>query len=569
MTRRGRTTRLAAAVATVTPVLATAGCLQVQKDLPPRPVAATSDARLGGTLTVGITAPTSIDPALVPPADAAGTLVVHTMCDSLLGTDPVTGDLRPDLAAQVQVGGDGTIVTLRLRRGVHFSDGTMLSAADVVAALTRVARPEVASPQSTALRHVFGYQQLQQDEDKAHGRLAGVSAPDPRTVQIGLTTPDAGWVRQLTTTIGVPIPRRDAKDNGFGAFSTRPVCVGPYRLSSPWRPGDSSLTLVRVRGYDGGNPGETRAGRGWVDRIVFRVYASQQAAYDAYLRGGVDVAQVPASASDVATHRLGAAIASAPDATLGYLGLPTTVPPFDDPVVRTALSMALDRNAIVHDVYHDGRTPALGLFPPVVGDRVWRPDACGAATPPTADVHGARTLLGARLASLRRTTWPVYFDDEFANKALVSEVAAQWRRNLGINVRLVGMDFADYVPKAVQAPGFDGPFRLSYASGPASPSDYVGDLLTSASVDTTNATRFVDRAIEQVFTHEAATHFGSRADDAWRAIERRFCTQLPLIPLTYNNQVWALRSSVGAALGHRLDRATGLPLMRECYRRSA
>ena len=554
-------------VAALACLLAAAGCLQVQKDLPPRAVAATSDARTGGTVTVGIAAPTSIDPALVPPADAAGTLVVHTMCDSLLGTDPVTGDVQPDLASRILVGGDGTIVTVRLRRGVRFSDGTTLSAADVVATLTRLARPEVASPLAPALRHIYGYQQLQQDEQKAHGRLAGVSAPDPRTVQIALTTPDAGWVRELTTTVGTPIPRGHAKDNGFGAFSTQPVCVGPYRLSGPWRPGDSTITLVRVPGYDGGNPGDTRAGRGWADRIVFRVYADQQAAYDAYLRGEVDLAQVPTGVTDVATRRIGADLVSAPDATLGYLGLPATVPPFDDPVVRTALSMAIDRTAIVHDVYHDGRLPAQGLYPPVVGDHVWRPDACGAATPSTADVGGARTLLGSRLAALRRTTWPVYYDDEFANKALVTELTTQWRHNLGINVRRLAMNFAGYLPKAMQAPGFDGPFRLSYASASSSPSEYVGDLLTAASVDTSNATRFVDRTVEQLFAHEATTHYGPRADAAWHAIEQRFCTQLPLIPLTFNDQVWAWRSSIGAALGHRLDRATGLPLLRECYRR--
>src|SRR3954471_17051192 len=557
--------RLAVASASM---LAATGCPQVQKDLPPRPVAAVSGATTGGTVTVGIAAPISIDPALVSPADPGGSLVVRTMCDSLMSTDPVTGELRPDIASSVLVGGDGTILTVRLRRGVRFTDGSALTAADVAAALTRVARPEVASANAPMLRHVFGYQQLQDDEDRAHGKLAGVSAIDPRTVQIGLTTSDSGFVRTLATTIAVPIPRSDARDTGFGAFSRQPVCVGPYRLSSPWRPGDSTITLVRATSYDGGNPGLTRAGRGWLDRIIFRPYPNAQAAYDAYVRGEVDVAQVPASSADVASRRVGSALLRAADSTLGYLGLPTTVAPFDDPVVRRALSMSLDRNAIVRDVYHGGRTPAQGLYPPVVGDAFWRNDACGAATPLTSNAPGARALLGARLAPLRRTSWPLYFDDEFANRALATAVAAQWHRGLGIDFHLVAMSFADYLPKAVQAPGFDGPFRLSYASASASPSDYVGDLLTSASVDSSNATRFVDRIVEQLFAHEASNHSGAAAAAAWRSIEARFCDQMPLIPVTFNDQVWAWRPSVGAAGSRQLDRATGLPLLRETYRRS-
>ncbi|HMC70881.1 MAG TPA: hypothetical protein VKJ07_17110, partial [Mycobacteriales bacterium] len=92
--------------------------------------------------------------------------------------------------------------------------------------------------------------------------------------------------------------------------------------------------------------------------------------------------------------------------------------------------------------------------------------------------------------------------------------------------------------------------------------------LTSASVDSSNATRFVDRTVEQLFSHQASTHFGAAASDAWRAIEQQFCEQMPLIPVTFNDQVWAWRSTVGAAGGRQLDRATGLPLLRETYRRS-
>src|SRR3954453_4594910 len=147
--------RLAVAWASM---LAATGCLQVQKDLPPRPVAAGSGATTGGTITVGIAAPISIDPALVSTADPSGSLVVRTMCDSLLATDPVTGELRPDIASSVLLGRDGVIFTVRLRRGVRFSDGSPLTAADVAAALTRVARPAVASANASMLRHVFGFQ---------------------------------------------------------------------------------------------------------------------------------------------------------------------------------------------------------------------------------------------------------------------------------------------------------------------------------------------------------------------------------------------------------------------------
>ena len=562
------TVKTAARVAAVAAVLTSAGCLQVQTDRPAHTVAAVADARVGGTLTVAITAPISIDPALVPTADQSGQLVVRTMCDSLLGTSPVTGDLRPDIAASVLVGGDGTTITIRLRRGVRFSNGSRLTSADVIAALTRVARPETASPNAGLLRHVVGYQALQQDVDKVHGHLVGLSAVDPRTVQVSLSTPDSGWVRTLATPIAVPIPRRSGRDTGFGTFSTAPVCAGPYRLATPWRPGQPTITLVRSSAYDGGNPADTLAGRGWLDRIVFRIYPTDQSAYDAYVHGDVDIAAVPPSTADVAARRIGSALVQGPTGTLGYIGLPTTIPPFNDPFVRLGLSMALDRAALVRDIYHGGRTPAQGLYAPVVGDAVWRPASCGRTAPLTPDLVGARAALGARIDALRRASLTLYYDDEFANRALVTEVAAQWHRAFGLTFRLVPMAFADYLPKALQAPGFDGPFRLSYAAPSASAADYVRDLLSASAIDTSNATRFNLNGVDLTFTHLASTHFGARSDEAFRSIEQIFCSQLPLIPLTFNNAVWAWRPTVGTAVGHQLDRATGLPLLREAFRRA-
>ena len=550
-------------------LLTAAGCLQVQTDRPVGVVAAVADARPGGTLTVAITTPISIDPALVPSADTAGQLVVHTMCDSLFGTHPQTGNLSAEIADKVIVANDGTVVTIRLRRGVRFSNGARITSADVVASLTRVARPETASPNADLLKNVLGYPQLQQGDDKVHGHLVGVSAIDPRTVQVSLTTPDSGWVRTLATTAAVPIPHRYGRDNGFGVFSTSPICAGPYRLATPWRPGQPQITLVRSSVYDGGNPGNTLAGRGWLDRIVFRIYPSAQLAYDAYLHGEADLAMVPAALADAARRQIGSALVQAPNATLGYIGLPTTVPPFDDPFVRLALSMAIDRNAIVRDVYHGGRTPAQGLYSPVVGDAVFRPAACGVTAPLTPELAYAHAALGPRrLDELRHASLTLYYDDEFANRALVTEVAAQWHHAFGLTFRLVAMNFVDYLPKAVQAPGFDGPFRLSYASPSASASDYVRDLITAASIDSSNATRFNRNDINLTFTHFASTHYGARSDEGFRAIESTFCRQLPLIPLTFNDDVWAWRPSVGAADGRQLDRATGLPLLREAFRRT-
>jgi oligopeptide transport system substrate-binding protein len=553
------TAALRVAVLAAVGLLATA-CLQEAQDLPKGVVAAPAAARAGGTLTVAIATPTSIDPALVPPSDAAGTLIVRTMCDSLFALDPTTGDIRPDLASSYFSTNRASTFTIHLRRGLRFSDGRRVTSADVVASLERVARPKVASPNASMLEDVAGYAIDQQGDPKTHDKLAGVSVVDPTTVDIGLSLSNDEFPRVLASSVGVVIPRHFAKDNGFGSFSTNPVCVGPYKLLQPWHPGDASLTLVRDSHYDGGDPGDTRAGRGWVDRIVFRIYPTVTAAYDAYVAGQADVAQVAASSHDAAVSRVGAAsIATAPDPTLLYIGLPTTVPPFTSADVRLGMWQALDANASLSGVYHGGRTPTAGLFPPVVGASIYRPGACA----------GQPSRITAAHAALNGLTLPFYFDDEFANRAIVSAVAAMWHRAFGVTFRLTPMDFADYLQKASTAPGLDGPFRLSYASPASSAYDYVHDLLLAASVDVSNDTRFVDQTLETLVAKHAATATNeSSAATQWQRVEDEFCRQMPLLPLGINNQVWAWRSrQLGAGTGSLLDRGTGLPLLREVYRR--
>lgn len=535
-------------------------CLQVAHDVPRGAAVAPPGASPGGTLTVAITAPTSIDPALVPASDPSGTLIVRTMCDSLFALDPVTGDLRPDLASSYFTTGKAGTFTVHLRRGLRFSDGRRLTSADVVASLNRVARPKVASPNAPMLQDVAGYNDDQQGASKAHDRLAGLTVVDPTAIEIALSASNGEFPRVLATSVGVVVPRHFGSDNGFGAFSTRPVCVGPYKLLEPWRPGDTTLTLVRNRYYDGGNPGDTRVGRGWADRIVFRIYPTAAAAYDAYLAGQADVAQVASSSYDAVAARIGAqSLASAPDPTLLYIGLPTTVAPFTDPDVRLGMWQALDGGALMSVVYHGGRTPAAGLFPPVVGASIYRAGAC----------TGQPSRIEAARAALHGRTIPFYFDDEFANRAIVSAVAASWQRTFGVTFHLVPMAFADYLQKATTAPGLDGPFRLSYASPASSAHDYVHDLLSAASVDVSNDTRFVDQTLETlVAKHADVTGKPAAAATEWQRVEDEFCKQMPLLPLGFNNQVWAWRAqSLGVGTGAVLDRGTGLPLLRELYRR--
>jgi ABC-type transport system substrate-binding protein len=100
--------------------------------------AAPSGAHRGGVLRVGITAPGGIDP--LNAYEPAGKLISSAMCDTVLALDPVTGQVREALA-KGWVNADGHNLTLKLRHGVKFSNGTELTARDVNASLQHLVAP--------------------------------------------------------------------------------------------------------------------------------------------------------------------------------------------------------------------------------------------------------------------------------------------------------------------------------------------------------------------------------------------------------------------------------------------
>jgi len=352
----------------------------------PTPVAG---AHTGGTLRVAITPPDGIDPTGAH--EPIGELITSTMCDQLIAFDPLTGEPRPSLAESWTVGDGGRNLFIRLRAGARFSNGTPLTAEDVVFSLSRLANERFASPSASLLSEVAGYGfthgEVDTKDEHLRQSLLGVSIVEGRTLSISLTSPLSEFFAVLAHPATSPVPRtlvmRDA-----GAFARAPVCAGPYRLASS---AASSIVLKRVLNYVGANSSMTRGGAGYADTIEFNVFASRAAGVAAFRRGAVDVAQVPESDRRAAPS--GSRLEVAPSLQTEFIGLPTTKPPFDDARVRAALSRALDR-ARLAALYGDRRTVASAFFPSFL-DPGAVPAGCSANAPARADMPGALALLKA------------------------------------------------------------------------------------------------------------------------------------------------------------------------------
>lgn len=536
-------------------LLALVACVPEIGDRPPEARAPSADprARAGGTLVVAIERPGGIDP--VDAADPAAQLVVRTACDRLIATDPSSGAPRPGIAASWTVADRGRRLFLRLRRDVRFPDGRGLVADDVAYSLSRLADEQVASPVASLLEPVSGYGfvhgEAEPPDERLRRRLLGVAAIDPYSLQITLDRPFADFFRALSHPATAIVPH-EAVEADPAAFTRQPVCAGPYRFAEAW-PGRGPIRLARVEGYTGADPSLAADGRGFADDIVFRTARDRTAA----LRPGADVARVPDGARPP-----GGRVVEGDTGHVEFAGLPTTRAPFDDPAVRVALSMAVNREAIAAGVFGGGREPARSFLPPGLA-AAHRPGACGDSAPARVDVGAARAALERAGIDLSGVRLPFLFNDDFRNREAVAAIARGWERAFGLDVRPVAMPWDRYLAAGTRPQGIDGAFRFAWRPDYPSPDRMLAPLFHPDGIGRDNWSLYGSRDFED------AIRDGRRAvasDDrlrAYRRAEDDLCRAMPMIPVVWDRAAWRIRRTVLPAAGRLLDAVTAEPLLRE------
>jgi peptide/nickel transport system substrate-binding protein len=317
----------------------------------------------GGSAVVGgLGRPDTLNPLLAE--SEAGRALVPLLFDSLLTYDPASGQLAPRLATTWAVASDSRTITFTLRSDAIWHDGQPVVAGDVVFSIELARDPALDSLYGPRLSHV-----------------TGVRAPDNTTVVVSLDRPDCP---SLATLGELPIsPEHLSAQLAGGAESARqlkPVGSGPFVFDAQTAQGE--VRLARNERYWGGAPA--------LDAWSYRPFESAADVQHALEAGQIDAAWLPpARLPDLVA--LGAAFAvhryPAPEFVL--VAFNNDRPPLDDPQVRLALSLAVDREQLLKQTL-DGAGELIGGSLPAGH---WAADP--ALRPPAYDPARARELLAA------------------------------------------------------------------------------------------------------------------------------------------------------------------------------
>ena len=371
------------------------------------------------TLTIALNQdPDILDPTLG--RTYVGRIVFAAMCEKLYDIDESLR-ITPQLAASLPAITDGgRTVTIKLRSGVKFNDGTPMNADAVRASLERH-RTMKGSNRASELAPV-----------------EAVEVVDPLTLRLRLKAPFSPLLAQLTDRAGMPVSPAAVKKLGEN-FGTAPVCVGPWQFVE--RVPQDRIVVERSPHYF--DPSQAA-----FDRIIFRIIPDDNVRLANLRSGDIDVMHQVAPTDASAIKKEGRFELSNVTG-LGYQGLNINLhnktgkqnPPADlgtplanDPRVREALALSIDREAL-NQVAWDGLfTPGCTPIPPVsvYFDKTRK---C-----PTRDVAKAKKLLAdAGLPNGYSFELTVVNNPR---ERRVAEVIQQMAREAGFNISLRPQEFA-------------------------------------------------------------------------------------------------------------------------------
>jgi oligopeptide transport system substrate-binding protein len=432
------------------------------------------------------------------------------------------GEPVPGVADRWTVSDDGLTYRFHLRPEARWSNGDPVVGDDFVYAFRRAVDPATASSYAFILFPILNAEAITSGGAKPES--LGIAAPDPHTVVITLKAPTPYLLGLLTHHMAFPMHR--ATIEAGGDRWTRPgrlVGNGAYQLAR-WVP-QSEITLVR-------NPRYWNADAVKVERVVFVDTEDQGAALRRYRAGELDVTYtLPIDQVEWVTRHLPGELHTASLLMTSYYAFNLALPLFkDNPKLRRALDLAIDRATLVDQVMRGGAVTAYSWVPPGVGGRYRTQRPAWAGEGQAARDRTARQLYAeAGFGPQRPARFELLYSTGENQRRIAIAVAGMWQQTLGAVVSLRNEEWKVYLrsraDKAFQviAEGWIGDYNDANTFLELMKSD-IGDQ---------NSSGYVNPAYDALMKRAEATGELTARAALMEQAERIMLDDVPIIPVSH------------------------------------
>ena len=467
--------------------------------------------------------------------------ILSALLEGLVAEDPQDLHPIPGAAEGWTVSEDGCQYTFRLRRDGKWSNGAPVTASDWIFSFKRILSPKLGSPYAYML---FG---LTNAEAFHLGKiddfsLVGAKAADDHTLVLTLHAPVPYFLPILAHHSWFPVHPATVLSAGaidqIGTKWTQPgrfVGNGPFVLKA-WEP-QSRITVVKSDTY-------WDRDRVRLKEIDFHPIGDHQTEENAFRAGQLHVTgSVPIDRIEHYRKTAPERLRLSPYLGTYYYLLNAKVPPLNDPRVRRALALGIDREQLVRRVSKAGEDPAWNFTPPGTGGYTARARLQG-------DVEAARKLL-AEAGFPEGKGFPrlkLLYNTSEGHERIAQAIQQMWKTRLGVDIELVNMEWKVYLAQTQE-----GKYEMARAGWIADYSDPATFLNLWVTDGGNNRTGWSNKDYDRLMAEADAARAPQERLEIFQKAEEILMNEVPIIPVYFYRSKALIQPSVKGWLPNLLD----------------
>ncbi|MDI3533753.1 MAG: oligopeptide transport system substrate-binding protein [Thermosediminibacterales bacterium] len=475
------------------------------------------------------------EPETLDSAKAKGNIefnVLINLFEGLIRLD-ATGNPQPAAAESWDIEDNGKKYIFHLR-DTKWSNGDPVTAYDFEYSWKRVLNPDTASGYAYQLFYIKNAAAYNSRDSNTSSDTVGVKALDEKTLEVTLEAPTAYFLTLLASPVYYPVHKPTVEEQGdkYGAQAEGFVSNGPFKIVS-WRH-QEKIELAKNENYWDSEQVK-------LSRLVFLMIDNPSTELAAFETGQIEFGDNPPYPEiERLKQQNKAKIAS--DFSNYFFMFNVKKPPLNDPRVRKALNLAIDRKALVENVLKAGQVPALAFVPYGLKDLKGEDfRATGADYFKDADFEKARELLseagypdGKGFPEIQILT-----NNNGNNKPIAEAVQQMWSKNLNIKVKIKVQEWMVYLESL-----FTGDYQTS---GIMWSPDYL-DPMTFLDIFVTgggnNVTFWGNKDYDNLIETAKKTSDLEKRFELMHDAEEILMEEMPVSPIFFNADPYMLKPYV-------------------------
>ncbi|EPG8763519.1 ABC transporter substrate-binding protein [Raoultella ornithinolytica] len=457
--------------------------------------------------------------------------IISDLFEGLVSVSPA-GEIQPRLAEKWE-NKENTVWTFHLRPGITWSDGTAITAQDIVWSWQRLVSPLTASPYSSypGNMHIVNAKEIA--EGKKAPETLGVKAVDDATLEVTLTQPNAAFLAMLAHPSLVPIDK--VLVNRFGEQWTKPehiVTSGPYKLSA-WVVNERIVAERNPRYWDNQHT--------VINKVTWLPIHSEAADVNRYKAGEIDIVYtVPINQFAQLKKTMGDQLNVSPQLATYYYEFNTTRPPFNDPRVRLALNMALDKDIIAEKVLGQGQRPAWLISQPDIGGvKLQNPEY--ASWPREKRIAEAKKLLSeAGYSDNHPLVFNLLYNTSESHQRVAIAASSMWKKNLGVEAKLENQEWKTMLD-TMHTHNFDA-VRYAWIADYDDAATFLNNFRTG---DSENTSQYSNPAYDEALKNAAKASDGVTRGKYYQQAEDLLAKDVPAVPVYHYVRTHLVKPWVG------------------------